>query len=257
MRRLQDKVAIVTGGANGIGEATVKLFAAEGARVVVADVDSRGDGLAQSMPGRASFVRLDVSQEDEWKSCVRTVMARWGRIDILVNNAAKFFAGNLLDTSKEIFETILSVNLLGAFLGIKAVAPVMIDQSHGSIVNVSSNAGIIGGNGFGAYSASKFGLRGITKAAAFELGRNGIRVNSVHPGSTNTGMLNPAGKSPDEMNQSRQYLALPRVAEPAEIANLILFVASDEASYSTGTEFVSDGGAAAGRYYEGGPTFRR
>jgi len=248
--RLAGKVAIVTGGAHGIGAATCRLFVEEGARVLIADLDRSGEKLAESLGSSAAFVRTDVSSEVDWNACVDEAVARWSRIDILVNNAAMFVFGNLLDTSKDTFERVLSVNLTGAFLGIRCVAPIMKKEGGGSIVNVSSNAGLAGGNGFGAYASSKFGLRGLTKVAAFELGRDGIRVNTVHPGSTNTRMTNPQEKSVEALNEGRQHLALPRIATPEEIARMILFVASDECSFSTGAEFVSDGGAAAGRYYE-------
>jgi 3alpha(or 20beta)-hydroxysteroid dehydrogenase len=248
--RLTDKVAIVTGGANGIGAATSRLFVEEGARVVIADLDEGGVQLARTLGESAVFVRTDVSSESDWQACVNETVVRWSGIDVLVNNAAMFMVGNILDTSKDAFERLLAVNLVGAFLGMKSVVPSMKKRGGGSIVNVSSNAGLAGGNGFGAYAASKFGLRGITKVAAFEFGRDGIRVNTVHPGSTNTKMTNPQNKTSEELSESRRHLALPRIALPEEIAKMILFVASDESSFSTGTEFISDGGAFAGRYYE-------
>jgi 3alpha(or 20beta)-hydroxysteroid dehydrogenase len=248
--RLAGKVAIVTGGARGIGAATCRLFVEEGACVLIADVDRSGEALAGSLGESAAFVRADVTSEADWKACVDAAVARWAGIDVLVNNAAMFVFGDLLDTSKDTFERVLSVNLTGAFLGIRSVVPVMKKRGGGSIVNVSSNAGLAGGNGFGAYASSKFGLRGLTKVAAFELGRDGIRVNTVHPGSTNTPMTNPKDKSVELLNEGRQHLALPRIATAEEIARMILFVASDDCSFSTGAEFVSDGGAAAGRYYE-------
>jgi len=248
--RLDGKIAIVTGGANGIGAATSRLFVEEGARVMIADVDGLGAALARSLGDSAAFVRTDVSCESDWQVCVDAVVKRWSRIDILVNNAAMLVVGSILDTTKDTFERVLSVNLVGAFLGIKSVVPIMKTGGGGSVVNVSSNAGLAAGNGLSAYSSSKFGLRGLTKVAAFEFGRDGIRVNSVHPGSTDTKMTNPNAKSLEELAHSRKHLALPRVALPEEIARMILFLASDESSFSTGAEFISDGGAVAGRYYE-------
>jgi 3alpha(or 20beta)-hydroxysteroid dehydrogenase len=217
---------------------------------MITDLDTCGVELAQTLGESAAFARMDVSSESDWQQCVGEVVSRWSRVDILVNNAAVLIVGNILDLTREAFARVLSVNLIGAFLGIKTVAPIMKKGGGGSIVNVSSNAGLLSGNGLGAYSASKFGLRGLTKAAAFEFGRDRIRVNTVHPGSTDTRMTNPNGKTLEQLNESRKHLALPRVAVPEEIAKMILFVASDDSSFSTGAEFVSDGGAGAGRYYE-------
>ncbi len=254
MGRLSEKVAIVTGGARGMGGTTCELFASEGARVVVADIQAeQGEKLAGKIGSQAVFAKLDVSDEANWRAVVRDTVARWGTIDVLVNNAGMIAVSTLVDMPLADFERVLRVNLIGTFLGIKTVAPHMIAQQRGSIINVSSVDGLRGVNGLCAYSSSKWGLRGLTRNAALELGPSGIRVNSIHPGGVNTMMGNPRNLPPAEMNLAYTRVPLQRVGEPEEVARASLFLASDEASYVCGAELSVDGGWSAGFYHESLP----
>jgi 3alpha(or 20beta)-hydroxysteroid dehydrogenase len=254
MGRLAGKVAIVTGGARGMGGATSELFAAEGARVVIADVlPEQGEELARKIGTAAVFAKLDVSDEANWQSVVRDTIARWGQIDVLVNNAGTIAVSTIVDMPLADFERVIRVNLIGTFLGIKTVAPGMIARKRGSIVNISSVDGLRGVNGLSAYSSSKWGLRGLTRNAALELGPQGVRVNSIHPGGVNTMMGNPRSLPAAEMNLSYTRVPLQRVGEPEEIARASLFLASDDASYVCGAELSVDGGWAAGFYHESLP----
>ncbi|MDR3419369.1 MAG: glucose 1-dehydrogenase [Nevskia sp.] len=254
MARLQGKVAIVTGGARGMGAATSRLFAAEGARVVIADVlESEGAALAQEIGADAVFQRHDVSDEASWQVTVRRALDSFGGVDVLINNAGVLLFKTLLDTTKADFERVLGINLMGSFLGIKAVAPHMVERGRGSIVNVSSVDGMKAANGIGAYASSKWGLRGLTRAAAMEFGHKGVRVNSIHPGGIDTAMGNPYGESRAEVNKRYTMVPLQRVGEPAEVAKTSLFLASDDSSYLCGAEIAVDGGMLAGFYYTGFP----
>jgi 3alpha(or 20beta)-hydroxysteroid dehydrogenase len=240
--RVEGKVVIVTGGARGQGEAEARLLASEGAKVVVTDVLDAGETVAEEVGGR--FFRHDVASAEQWAAVVDATVAEHGRIDGLVNNAAIFVTGRLLDTTEEDFRRVTDVNQVGVFLGLKTVAAQMKETGSGSIVNISSGAGIRATtNGF-AYAASKFAVTGMTKAAALELARYGIRVNSVHPGVIDTPMiaaLTEGGRS----EQLVRHTPLRRMARPEEVANMVLYLISDEASYSTGSEFVVDGGITA------------
>jgi 3alpha(or 20beta)-hydroxysteroid dehydrogenase len=254
MKRLNGKVAVITGGARGMGAHTCRLFVQEGARVVVADVlEDEGRALARELGDAASFHRLDVSDETSWQALVEHAQQRFGRIDVLVNNAAVLVWGAVDALAKQDFERALAINLTGTFLGIRAVAPLMKAQRAGSIVNISSVDGLRGANALAAYAASKWGVRGLTKVAALELGHHGVRVNSVHPGGVNTTMSNPSGAPVQEVNKAYANVPLQRVGEPDEIARATLFLASDEASYCNGSELAVDGGMAAGSYYPGLP----
>ncbi|HKD69561.1 MAG TPA: glucose 1-dehydrogenase [Candidatus Binataceae bacterium] len=251
MGKLQDKVAIVTGGARGMGEATSRIFAAEGAQVIIADVlDREGEKLARELGDAAQFQHHDVTDEESWRGLVAETKRRWGRIDVLVNNAGVVLFRTLLDTEKSEFEKVLGINLVGTFLGIKSVAPAMIAHKKGSIINISSVDGMKGCNALGAYAASKWGVRGLTKVAAMELGFQGIRVNSIHPGGINTSMGNPAGSSIAEANQAYTGQPIQRIGGPEEVARTTLFLASDDASYICGAEIAVDGGMTIGRYQE-------
>jgi 3alpha(or 20beta)-hydroxysteroid dehydrogenase len=254
MDRLKGKVAIITGGARGMGAATSRLFAAEGARVAIADLlDDAGAALAAELGGSVRFHHHDVTSERDWAVLVERVEADLGPVDILVNNAGVLLFRTILDTSLEDYERVLRVNLCGEFLGIKAVAPGMIARGGGAIVNVSSVDGMKGANGLGAYASSKWGVRGLTKVAALELGHRGIRVNSVHPGGVDTIMTNFDGRARSEVDARFGHVPLQRVGAPEEVARATLFLASDEASYLCGAEIVVDGGMTAGQYYEGFP----
>lgn len=254
MNRLVNKVAIVTGGARGMGAQTSRLFVQEGAQVVIADVlEAEGEALARELGDAACFHRLDVSDENNWKDLVEKTMERFGRIDVLVNNAAVLVFGAIDELTKRDFERTVSINLVGTFLGIRAVAPIMKNQRAGAIVNVSSVDGLRGVNALAAYVSSKWGVRGLTKVAALELGHHGVRVNSVHPGGVNTAMSNPTGAPLEEVNKHYLNVPMQRIGNPEEIARATLFLASDEASYCNGSELAVDGGLAAGAYYLGLP----
>jgi 3alpha(or 20beta)-hydroxysteroid dehydrogenase len=241
--RLDGKVAIVTGAARGQGEAEARLFVAEGARVIVADVlADEGAAVASSLGDAAVFAPLDVTDEDQWQATVNLAEARFGPVDVLVNNAGVLMFQSIDKTDPADFERIMRVNVQGVFLGIRAVTPSMVRAGGGSIVNISSTAGLTGLPFLGAYVASKWAVRGLTKTAAIDLGGKGIRVNSVHPGGIDTPML--AGTSPDAPFYQR--LPVPRMGRADEAARAVLFLASDESSYTTGAELAVDGGATCG-----------
>ena len=249
MGRLSGKVCIITGAAQGMGEATARLFASEGATVALGDVNvDKGSAVAQDLGGDAFFQKLDVSSDENWKEFSGAVRDRFGTVDVLVNNAGlvHFTPVEMLDPKD--FERILGVNTLGPILGTKHVVPIMKEAGKGSIVNISSVDGLRGANGLTCYTASKWALRGITKCHAYELGSSGIRVNSVHPGGVDTPMGNAAGRPKEEVNQVFRRLPLGRIGDPKEIANASLFLASDESSYVTGAEIAVDGGWTAGTY---------
>lgn len=243
MGRLDGKVAIITGGARGQGAAEARLFAAEGARVLVADVlDDEGRAVAGEIGEAAAYVHLDVGDEAQWQAAVATAEERFGPVSVLVNNAGVLLFQALDKTEVADFERVLRVNVVGVFLGMKAVTPSMERAGGGAIVNISSTAGLTGLPFLGAYTASKWAVRGLTKTAAMDLGRKGIRVNSVHPGGIDTPMV--AGTSPDAPFYKR--LPVPRMGSPEEAARAVLFLASDEASYIAGAELAVDGGATCG-----------
>ncbi len=254
MGRLQGKVAIVTGGARGMGGATSKLFVQEGARVIIADVlENEGRALADELGSNARFEKLDVSDEANWKAVAESAVKHFDTVDVLINNAAIIAFGELTQLPLAEFQRVININLIGAFLGIQNIAPIMKEKKSGSIVNISSVDGLRGANGLGAYSSSKWALRGLTRVAALELGHHGVRVNSIHPGGVNTSMGNPAAMPAELMNKAYTRVPMQRVGEPHEIANASLFLASDEASYVCGAELSVDGGWAAGSYHESLP----
>lgn len=249
MGRLSGKVAIVTGGAQGMGEATARLFALEGAKVIIADVNTeKGEAVAADLGESAIFHKLDVSSDEEWAAIVKASGEAFGPVNVLVNNAGlvHFTPIEMLDPND--FNKILGVNTLGPILGTKHVSPVMKANGGGAIVNISSVDGLRGVNGLTCYTASKWALRGITKCHAYELGTSGIRVNSVHPGGVDTPMGNSAGRPKEEVNKVFKRLPLGRIGEPEEVAKASVFLASDEASYITGAELAVDGGWTAGTF---------
>ena len=254
MERLAGKIAIVTGGANGMGEATCRRFVAEGAQVMIADVaQDAGEALAKELGEKAMFQHLDVSQEAAWEAAVAACTDRFGPVDVLVNNAA-ILVFTTIDTMEVTdIDRLLGINLKGPILGMKHCGRVMKERGKGSIINVSSIDGIRTANGIGLYTASKFGLRGVTKTAALEYGHHGVRVNSVHPGGVDTKMGNPGGQSGEEMNKNYIAVPLQRIGQPEEIAAASLFLASDDASYVNGAELLVDGGWNAGVYYPNTP----
>jgi len=247
--RLKGKVCIITGAAQGMGEATARLFASEGAKLVLCDVNAeKGEAVAKDLGDNAMFHKLDVSSDDDWAATVKAAQDKFGTVDVLVNNAGLVHFTPIEMLNPEDFHKILSVNTLGPILGTKHVTPVMKAAGKGSIVNISSVDGLRGANGLTCYTASKWALRGVTKCHAYELGGSGIRVNSVHPGGVDTPMGNAAGRPKEQVNQVFRRLPLGRIGDPGEIANATLFLASDEASYITGAELAVDGGWTAGTY---------
>lgn len=246
MGKLDGKVALVTGAARGMGASHVRTFVAEGAKVVFGDVRV-GDGsvLAEELGENCRFVTHDVTDEGEWDAAVATARETFGKLDILVNNAGVMAFQPIAESTAEEFRRFLDVNLVSQWIGIKAAAHVM--GEGGSIVNMSSINGLVGGSGLTGYSASKFGVAGLTKSAALELGSRQIRVNSVHPGGVATAMIGRVeGDVEDRNGGPMSRLPIPRFGEPQEVSNMVLYLASDDSSFCTGAEFVVDGGMTAG-----------
>jgi 3alpha(or 20beta)-hydroxysteroid dehydrogenase len=246
--RLDGKVALITGAARGQGEAEARLFAAAGAKVILGDVlEDEGRAVADGISpdgSSARFVKLDVTSAEDWADAVGTALRDFRRLDILVNNAAIWRTAPIDEQDPAGFRQILETNLIGPFLGIQAVVPAMRAAGGGSIVNISSTAGIQGIRNHGAYGASKFGLRGMSKSAALDLGKDRIRVNSVHPGIIDTPMIAKYGGKRGDGNAP--LVPLTRVGVPEEVADLVLYLASDASAYVTGAELVIDGGLSTG-----------
>src|SRR5215475_6432741 len=242
MDRLKGKVIIISGGARGQGAAEARLFVGEGARVVIGDVlEPEGHHVAAELGDAATFVRQDVTQEGDWKTAIDAA-EKLGGLHGLVNNAGIFQPRTLMETDIELFERHTRVNQLGCFLGMKAVVPLMEQSGGGSIVNISSVAGFRGSPGAIAYSATKWALRGMTKAAAIDLAPRKIRVNSVHPGPIDTEMLRV--RTPEQNQRRLQRVPMKRMGTAEEVASLVLFLLSDESGYITGAEVGIDGGAS-------------
>ncbi|MFF9430272.1 SDR family NAD(P)-dependent oxidoreductase [Streptomyces sp. NPDC014746] len=249
MGKLDGRVVLVTGAARGQGEQEARLFAAEGARVVLGDVlDDAGESLAKELGAdRAAYVHLDVTSEDDWTAAVAAAKERFGRIDGLVNNAGILRFNELVSTPLEEFRAIVSVNQTGCFLGIRAVAPEIAAAGGGTIVNTASYTGITGMAGVGAYAATKHAVLGLTRVAALELAGKGIRVNAVCPGAIDTAMSNPEGVDPAATAELyRKLVPLGRIGRPEEVAALALFLTGEDSAYITGQPFVIDGGWLAG-----------
>ncbi len=245
MKEFSGKVVLVTGAARGLGAALVRLFVAEGAQVVVADVlEETGRALAGELGEQALFLHLDVTSPKSWEHAVAATMQRFGRLDVLINNAGILRMGALEHFSFEDYQAVIGVNQTGCWLGMKAVLAPMKQAGGGAIVNISSTGGLSGIGGFSAYVGSKFAVRGMTKCIALEYGRYGIRVNSVHPGGMATTM------DPSEDDSSYAGQPIPRPGQPEEVAQLVAFLASGRSSYCTGAEFVADGGLLAGKSYD-------
>lgn len=269
MGRLDGKVALITGGAKGMGESHVRALAAEGARVVFGDVlDDKGKEVSAALGDCCRYVHHDVTSEDDWSAAVVTAMETFGRLDVLVNNAGILKFGRITDMPFSDFRRVVEVNAFGQWLGIKSVIAAMRQAGGGSIVNISSIEGLAGAAGLSAYSASKFAVRGMTKSAAQELGRYGIRVNSVHPGAILTDMILQAAQSlevgkrtegggndkghrggADHYQRFMQSIPLGRVGEANDVSGMVVFLASDESKYCTGSEFAVDGGILSGPGY--------
>jgi 3alpha(or 20beta)-hydroxysteroid dehydrogenase len=244
MGRLDGKVAIVTGGARGQGEAEVRLFAAEGAKVVVSDVlVDEGKALAASVGDAAVFLRHDVSREDDWEAAINLATERFGGLDVLVNNAGILHNATIAKHTLVDYERVVSVNQVGVFLGVRAAIDPMTQRGGGSIVNTSSGAGLRATKYCFAYAATKYAVTGMTASAALELARYKIRVNSIHPGLIDTPMV--ASDDPDANVRLVRATPMRRAGQPEEIARVALFLASDESSYMTGAHMTVDGGVTA------------
>ena len=242
MNRLDTKVALITGGANGQGAIEAELFIEAGATVVITDInDGAGAATADRLGPRCTFVLHDVSSEEDWGRVVQTTLDLHGRIDVLVNNAGIFRVLTLGDTDLGAWDQTVAINQTGVFLGMRAVAPAMKRQKAGSIVNISSIAGLTSAKAH-AYCATKWAVRGMSKAAAVELGPSNVRVNSVHPGFIDTPMLDGHGVPREELIAR---VPMGRTAEVIEVARVVLFLASDDSSYCSGHEFVVDGAIKA------------
>ncbi len=250
MGTLDGKVALITGGAQGQGAVEARLFVEEGAAVVISDIlEDEGRAVAEELGDAARFVKHDISDEAQWKDTVGQVCAAFGKMNILVNNAGVLSLGFLEETSVDEFTRVWRINQLGCFLGMRTAIAPMRDAGGGSIVNISSNCGMFGIAGMLTYTSTKWAIRGMTKVAAMELGQYGIRVNSVHPGPIETPMTAHRVASKDgQASFARQ--PIPRIGQPIEVARLVRFLASDEASYCTGAEYSCDGGQAAGQPFK-------
>ena len=247
--RLEGKVAIVTGGARGQGEAEARLFAREGAKVVIGDVlDDLGAKVADEIVqagGDALYLHLDVSKEEDWQRAVETTVSRYGKLNVLVNNAAIIRKGWVEETTTQDWDAVLDVNAKGVLLGTKTAIPEMRKAGGGSIINIGSSAALVGDIYSAAYAASKGATRQLTKGTALQYGKEGIRANAIHPGPVDTPMRREAlpGAADDEADKDRTVLG--RVGTPDEIAYGALFLASDESSFVTGIDLPIDGGLTA------------
>jgi 3alpha(or 20beta)-hydroxysteroid dehydrogenase len=244
--RLAGKVAIVTGAARGQGAAEARRIVEEGGRVVLTDVlVDDGEATAAALGERATFVRHDVADEDAWVAVVAHASSTFGGVDVLVNNAGIHHVRAIEDETLDGLRRLLDVNLIGTFLGIRSVIAPMRERGGGSIVNISSLAGLEGVRGHGAYGATKWGVRGLTKTAAIELGPSGIRVNSIHPGVIDTPMLPPGASA------AAADIPVQRIGAPTDVAELVVYLASDESSFVNGAEIAIDGGSGAGAFSRG------
>jgi len=248
---LQGKVALITGGARGMGEAEARLFSEQGAEVIIADVlDSEGQALASAIGPQASYMHLDVADEENWSQVMKNIEERHGGLDVLVNNAGILRASTIEETTLEQYMAVVNINQVGTFLGMRNAIPLLKKRGGGSIVNISSYDAMVGSNGLISYAASKWAVRGMTKVAARELGQQGIRVNSVHPGGITTPMI---GDTDGWDHNTRKQVPLYRAGEPEEVAKTVLFLASQLSSYTTGGEFAVDGGLANCNLYDALP----
>ena len=247
MGRLDGKVALISGAARGQGAAEARLFASEGAKVMLGDVlDADGEVTAKDIGDAAAYRHHDVTSEADWAGIVDETIERFGKIDVLINNAGIFKLLPMAMTSLEDYERIIQVNQVGTFLGMKAVAPKMAAARSGSIINISSVAGLSGSPATVAYAASKWAVRGMTKCVALEMAPFGVRVNSIHPGIIDTPMLQEFTVFGEQvLTGVKERIPMGRIAEADDVARLALSLASDDSAYSTGSEFVVDGGMTA------------
>ena len=250
MGRLDGKVAIISGGARGQGAVEARMLAQEGAKVVFGDIlDELGRQVEAELAEAgldAAYVHLDVTSEDDWTAAVQSAVEKYGRLDILVNNAGILIRKGIEDTTEEDWDRIMAVNAKGVFLGTKAAIPAMREAGGGSIVNISSTAGLVGSpEGSASYTATKGAVRLLTKSTAIQYAGDGIRCNSVHPGPIDTDMIRDTLSDPERMAARMRRLPLKRVGTPEDIAYGVIYLASDEASFVTGSELVIDGGTTA------------
>jgi 3alpha(or 20beta)-hydroxysteroid dehydrogenase len=245
--RLRGKVALVTGGARGIGAAIAHRFTQEGARLLVTDADEVGaQQVATDVGGGAAAHPLDVTSESAWADVAAWAIETHGLVDVLVNNAGVFLAATLAETTLQDFRRVQEVNQVGVFLGMRSIAPTMAERGGGSIINLSSVAGLTGSPFLIAYSAGKWAVRGMTKVAAKELASSGVRVNSLHPGQIDTDMnARQRERTPDLIDRLVAAIPMRRIGDPQEVAEAAVFLASDESRYMTGSELVIDGGVSA------------
>ena len=250
--RLEGKVALISGSARGQGEAEARRFVAEGAKVVITDLrDVLGEQLAAELGSDTFYQQLDVTREDDWYAAVAATVERFGKLDILVNNAGIGAFGTLEGLDLKTHHEMIDINLHGVYLGMRAAKAALVATGNGAIVNISSIDGIVGVLGMTSYSGSKFAVTGMTRSAAIELGPLGVRVNSIHPGVINSPMVQEAPpETRARLDRLMDMQPIKRMGEPEEIASLALFLASDEASYITGAQFVIDGGHLAGPWRE-------
>ena len=245
--RLAGRVALISGAASGMGAAHARAFVAEGAQVVLGDIaDEPGLKLAAELGDAAVYVHLDVTVAGEWDAAVKTAVERFGKLNVLVNNAGILDGGPLGTYGEEQWRRILDINLTGAFLGLSAARDALVASRPSSVVNVSSAAGMEGVAGMHGYTASKWGLRGLTKSAALELAEHGVRVNSLHPGAVMTPMIAGMAAEAGAAEIDRTQNTLKRLAAPEEISSLMVYLAGEESSFCTGSEFLADGGLTAG-----------
>lgn len=248
--RLQGKVAFISGGARGMGAAEARLFASEGAKVAIADVlDDEGRKIEAEINetgGECIYLHLDVTSESQWQQAIQDAVSRFGKLDILVNNAGISAHGKIEDVTVEEWDRVMDINGKGVFLGTKTAIPEMRKAGGGSIINISSQLGLVGTDiSSPQYQASKGAVRIFTKTAAIQYAKEGIRVNSVHPGPINTPMTEARRANPEIYKLMLSRIPMGRYGEPQEVANAVLYLASDESSYVTGSELVIDGGWTA------------
>ena len=250
MARLEGKVALISGGARGQGAVEARMFAEEGASVVIGDIlDDQGrqtEAELQELGYNVTYIHLDVTSESDWGAAVQAAISTYGKLDILLNNAGILIRKNIEETTEEDWDRIFSINAKGVFLGTKAAIPAMRENGGGSIINISSTAGLVGSpNGSASYTATKGAVRLFTKSTAIQHAREGIRCNSIHPGPIETDMIADTLNDPANMALRMQRLPLGRVGKPSEIAYGAIYLASDESSFVTGSEVVIDGGTTA------------
>jgi NAD(P)-dependent dehydrogenase (short-subunit alcohol dehydrogenase family) len=246
--RLKDKVAFISGGARGLGAAQARLFVEHGAKVVVADIrDEEGKAFASELAasGESLYAHLDVTSEGDWNAAIAATVERFGRLDVLVNNAGIYQRATVEETTAEDWDRMMAINGKGVFLGTKAAIPAMRKSGGGSIINISSVAGLIGGPISTAYNASKGAVRLLTKSTAIQYAKDGIRANSVHPGLTRTDMMDLVFPDANDAEIRKADVPLGRHGTPEDVAYAVLYLASDESSYMTGSELVIDGGWTA------------